>query len=103
TTIQNARNTSLQTEHDITRDGSHLSYGVGRYLSACTWFQVLFSPFVNKSILGNTSIHVVTEEERTAGDNKYEAVDVTEENRSLCQECAFLATLDMYNVTDISE
>lgn len=53
--------------------------------------------------MGNTSIHVVTEEERTAGDNKYGAVDVTEENRQLCQECAFLATLDMYNVTDISE
>nr|DAU65838.1 MAG TPA: protein of unknown function (DUF4886) [Caudoviricetes sp.] len=103
TAIQNARNTLLQTEYDITRDGSHLSYGVGRYLSACTWFQVLFAPFFNKSILGNTSIHIVTEEEKEAVDNKYGAVDVTEENKSLCQECAFGATLDMYNVTDINE
>lgn len=100
TAIQNARNTSLNTEHEFTRDGTHLCFGAGRYIAACTWFQILFAPFYNKCILGNPAVHTVTEEERQHPENKYDDnVDVTEENNLLCQKCAFYATLDLYNVT----
>lgn len=38
--------------NELTRDGYHMSFNLGRYLAACTWFQRLFS---NKgySVLGN--------------------------------------------------
>lgn len=94
TAIQNARGTSLNTNGELTRDGSHLSFGTGRYIAACTWFQTLFSNVFNISILGNTSTH---EDVSGEGNTTYEAVPVTDLNRELCQECAFLACMDMYN------
>lgn len=41
TAIQNARATSLG--RDLTRDGYHLSYEIGRYIASCTWYGVLFN------------------------------------------------------------
>lgn len=49
TAIQNARTTLLarnrtdeQTvNRDLTRDGYHLNYTIGRYIVACTWFEML--------------------------------------------------------------
>ena len=49
TAIQNARTTVLantQTKdkavnRELTRDGYHLNYTLGRYIVACTWFEVL--------------------------------------------------------------
>lgn len=35
--------------YDLTRDGFHLSYGPGRYLAACTWYEALSG----RSVLGN--------------------------------------------------
>lgn len=97
TAIQNARGSSLNTAHDITRDGHHLAFGVGRYVAACTWFQVLFSPVFNINIVGNSSTHTVTQGEKDL--STYEWSDVTNENKLLCQKAAFMATMDMYNLT----
>ena len=99
TAIQNARGSSLNTAHDITRDGHHLAFGVGRYVAACTWFQVLFSPIFNINIVGNSSTHTVTQGEKDL--STYEWSDVTNENKLLCQKAAFMATMDMYNLTVI--
>lgn len=99
TAIQNARNTSLNTEHDLTRDNTHLSYGVGRYVAACTWFCRLLTPIFNVPILGNSAVHTVTEDEKTA--STYETSDVTAENNLLCQKCAFYANMNLFAVTDI--
>lgn len=97
TAIQNARGSSLNTAHDITRDGHHLAFGIGRYIAACTWFQVLFSPIFNINIVGNTSTHTVTQGEKDL--STYEWADVTNDNKLLCQKAAFMATMDMYNLT----
>lgn len=97
TAIQNARGSSLNTAHDITRDGHHLAFGIGRYIAACTWFQVLFSPIFNVNIVGNTSTHTVTQGEKDL--STYEWADVTNDNKLLCQKAAFMATMDMYNLT----
>lgn len=99
TAIQNARNTSLNTEHELTRDNSHLSYGVGRYVAACTWFCRLLTPIFNVPILGNSAVHAVTEDEKST--STYETSDVTEENSLLCQKCAFYANMNIFDVTDI--
>lgn len=99
TAIQNARGTSLNTPHDITRDGHHLAFGIGRYIAACTWYQVLFAPLFNSNIIGNPSIHTVTQGEKDL--STYEWVDVTNDNKELCQKSAFMAVMDMYNLTTI--
>ena len=99
TAIQNARGSSLNTVHDITRDGHHLAFGIGRYIAACTWFQTLFSPIFNVNIVGNTSTHTVTQGEKDL--STYEWADVTNDNKFLCQKAAFMATMDMYNLTTI--
>ena len=50
TAIQNARTTSLAEQtigegepvnRELTRDGYHLNYVVGRYIAACTWLEAL--------------------------------------------------------------
>lgn len=49
TAIQNARTTSLADSNgdntvvnrELTRDGFHLNYTIGRYIAACTWFETL--------------------------------------------------------------
>lgn len=99
TAIQNARGSSLNTAHDITRDGHHLAFGIGRYIAACTWFQTLFSPIFNVNIIGNTSTHTVTQGEKDL--STYEWADVTNDDKLLCQKAAFMATMDMYNLTTI--
>lgn len=99
TAIQNARNTSLNTEHQLTRDNTHLSYGVGRYVAACTWFCRLLTPIFNVPILGNSAVHAVTEDEKST--STYETSDVTAENSLLCQKCAFYANMNIFDVTDI--
>ena len=49
TAIQNARTTSLvegntneaTVNRELTRDGFHLNYTIGRYIAACTWLETL--------------------------------------------------------------
>ncbi len=50
TAIQNARTTELAdpvigesqpVNRELTRDGFHLNYTIGRYIAACTWFEAL--------------------------------------------------------------
>lgn len=101
TAIQNARETSLNTEHDLTRDGTHLAFGVGRYVAACAWVQALFAPAFGFSVIGNTSTHNIwpseaSEEEMYKYSDSY--VPVTDENRELCQQCAYFACLSPYKL-----
>lgn len=35
---------------DLTRDGYHLDYGMGRYAAACVWYKVLIEPFTGKKL-----------------------------------------------------
>lgn len=100
TAIQNARNTNvLQTNHDITRDGTHLAYGIGRYVASCTWFQTLFSPVYNMDVTGVSCTHKINrnEHDKTA---MYDdsAVSVDSTNMRLCQKCAFEACLNPYEI-----
>jgi len=48
TAIQNARTSYIGD--NFCRDGYHLSYGIGRYTAACTWFEKL----LNRAVVGNT-------------------------------------------------
>lgn len=101
TAIQNARHTSLQTPYDLTRDGTHLGFGTGCYVAAYTWFQSILAPIFNVSILDNKQLHAISEKEQN--ESLYPPQPVTAENRTLCQLCAYYATLDFYNVTPVDE
>jgi hypothetical protein len=96
TTVQNARNTSLNTPLYLTRDNWHLCMGVGRYLAACTFFESVITPISHISVLGNTAIHQLTDDEKY----KYNgSVAVDETNRLLCQLCALNAVKFPFVVT----
>ena len=86
TAIENARNTSLNDADELTRDGTHLS-DIGRYIVACTWWEAIMAPMFNNTVLGNSA-----------------TLDgMTETQRSLAQQCAFNAVMDMWNLTEIEE
>lgn len=81
TAIQNARTTSLGD--DLTRDGYHLHLLTGRYIAACTWFEVLFG----RSVVGNP----------------YRPQGLTEEQQRLAQQSAHAAVLRPWRITQIGE
>lgn len=96
TAVQNARNTSLNTPLYLTRDNWHLCMGVGRYLAACTFFESVITPISHISVLGNTAIYQLTDDEKY----KYNgSVAVDETNRLLCQLCALNAVKFPFVVT----
>jgi len=78
TAIQNARR--YFDNYDLTRDGFHLSLGLGRYIAACTWYETL----CNKSVIGNTYIP-------DGSENGTEAVSAAD--AAICQKAAHNATL----------
>ncbi|MBP5771472.1 MAG: DUF4886 domain-containing protein [Bacteroidaceae bacterium] len=99
TAIQNARNTSLNSESQLTRDGWHLDYGIGRYIAACTWVEALFAPVYGFSVIGNLAMPVMGEFPPT----RYNPTPVTEENRSIAQHCAVAAVANPFGITRINE
>jgi hypothetical protein len=74
--VQMGRGTAISGEKELTRDGFHLSYSVGRYLAACTWFEALIRPTLGKKVKGNPA--------RLQGTDK----EVSPETAALCQKLA---------------
>ncbi len=94
--IQNARNTSLNTDMYLTWDNWHLCYGVGKYVAACTLFESIISPLAHISIVGIKADHILSKKEISYDGS----VSVDETNRLLCQKCAFYAVRDTFFVAD---
>ena len=80
TAIQNAR-TSFIGDH-LNRDGYHLDVNVGRYIAACTWFEVL----TGKNVIGN----------------KFVPENVSDEYRDIAQLAAHEAVRHPNKITDLS-
>lgn len=96
TAIQNARNTALQNDAQLTRDGTHLDPGIGRYIAACTFFESIFAPVFGCTVMGNTALYTPSMSEMTQF--KYPATEVTNQNAPLCQQCAKWAVEDMFTL-----
>lgn len=96
TAIQNARTTELQTEGELTRDGTHLDIGVGRWIAAYTWVQTLFSPVYGITIEGNQATYDVPDSINSQF--QYWSSSVTDSNKSLCQQCAINAVLHPFEI-----
>ena len=91
TAIQNLRGTSLNNPPlDLTRDGYHADYGAGRYTLACTWFQALIAPCLEKTIEGNPW--------RVNNGNVF----VTNGNYLVCQKAAQYACSNSFEISTFS-
>ena len=94
--IQNARNTSLNTDMYLTWDNWHLCYGVGKYVAACTLFESIISPLAHISVVGIEANHILSKKEMSYDGS----VSVDETNRLLCQKCAFYAVRDTFSLAE---
>lgn len=81
TAVQNLR-TSFDRDQ-CNRDGSHLSYTVGRYLAACTWFEAIFK----ESVVGNS----------------FKPVHLLEYRREVAQNAAHLAVANPLALTNMKK
>ena len=91
TAIQNARTTSLgQDSNALTRDGLHLTLGVGRYIAAMSWYESICRPIFGKSIIGIPVSKAIKDCDR----GKEGFQEVTDENYSTCQQCVQEAIAD---------
>lgn len=80
TAIQNAR-TSFIGDH-LNRDGYHLDVKIGRYTTACTWFERIFK----HNVVGNP----------------YTPEGLDEARKAVAQKAAHAAVKHPYKVTDLS-
>ena len=91
TAIQNARTTSLrQDSNALTRDGLHLSLGVGRYIAAMSWYESICRPIYGKSIIGMPVSQAIKDCDR----GKEGFQEITDENYLICQQCVKEAISD---------
>lgn len=86
TAIQNLRNTPLNDSMDLTRDGTHITLGVGRYTLACTWFQTLIPPTLGVDLAGNRCREQI-------------GIPVTDNNYTICQQAAIQACNNKFEVS----
>ena len=95
TTIQNARNTSLNSASQLTRDGWHLNAGIGRYLAACTVVQSLFAPVYGITVQNDHSQLDIPD----LSSQDFLPEPVTDENRPLCHQCVINAVEQPFQIT----
>ena len=92
TAVEDLRMTSVNNDYDLTRDGTQLAYGLGRYVAACCYYEALIAPRSGISVVGNTLRPTVT----SSTTSTYPIVDVTDENAALAQRAAMLAVSDPF-------
>lgn len=85
TAIQNLRHI-MHDAREMTRDGYHLNYKMGRYTAACTWYQAIVAPAFRTSIEGNKC--------RLTGSSQH----LTNEEAEACQLSARRACARLYSV-----
>lgn len=93
TAVQNARGVeALKVDNELTRDGTHISMYAGRYLLACTFFESIIAPCLNRSI----------REDNTVYGKSTDASQVNDTNRRLLQNCARLAVSNNYEISEFA-
>lgn len=91
TAVQNARNMyTLVTQKELTRDDLHMDYLMGRYLTACTFFEAIITPTLGLN-LRDTNCDFG---KKTAPNQ------VNYANRDMLKKCARLAVANNYEVSE---
>lgn len=101
--LENLRASSLNTtSNGFSEDNHHLAAGLGKYVAAATYFQSLFAPRYDVSILGNAfnSAPITSDIIGTHTSYSNNFVDVTQQNAPIAQMCAILAVNDMWNINN---
>lgn len=98
TAIENLRSSSLNNSYDLTRDGTHLGYGLSRYTAACCYFESLIRPRTGVSCLGSPPRIDVSDSE-----SLFPIVSVTTSNALIAQKAALLAVEDMFHCNNPEE
>lgn len=80
TAIQNARTSYLGD--DLTRDGYHLSYSIGRFIAACTWYEAIWGNIL---------------------DNPYQPEGFTQRDVHIAKEAASAAVAHPQEITSLAE
>lgn len=93
TAVQNARQISaLNVDNELTRDGTHINLHSGRYLLACTFFESLIAPCLNRNLRDDNTVY---------GKNTDKG-PVNNSNRTLLQNCARLAVANNYEISEFA-
>ena len=93
TAVQNARGVAaLNVDNELTRDGTHINLYAGRYLLACTFFESIIAPCLNRNIRDDNTFY----------GKGTDTGAVTDENRRLLQNCARLAVANNYEVSEFA-
>ena len=87
TAVENLRNSSLNNDYDLTRDGLHCCYGLAQYAAACCYYETVFAPRSGISVLGNTARVDCSDIIR-----QYPCLSVDDDNAIIAQKAAILAT-----------
>lgn len=93
TAVENLRKSSLNNDYDLTRDGTHLAYGLGRYVAGCCYYETLIAPRSGKSVLGDSKR---TQIDTNSVTSSYPIIDVTDDNAPLAQIAAIQALRSPY-------
>lgn len=93
TAVQNAREVeALKVDNELTRDGTHINYFAGRYLLACTFFESIIAPCLNRNLRDDTTIY----------GKESDTGQVNNTNRRFLQNCARLAVANNYEISEFA-
>lgn len=98
TAIQNLRASSLNNDEDLTCDGVHCDYVIGRYTASCCYFETILSRRTGKTVLGDkTRINTSWLPDPSS------AVPIDATTAPIAQKAAILALNDWYRCQNPEE
>lgn len=94
TAIESLRASEYNTDHDLTRDGTHLAFGLGCYTAACVYYETLLAPRLGISVTDTEFTYQCAPNEYELAKYSSGCVDVTPENGRFAREAAKAACSD---------
>lgn len=92
TAIENLRRSSLNNEYDLTRDGTHLEYGLARYTAACCYYETFLAPRYGESVMGQ-KFHW----DGSSYESPYPVINIDDTTAAVAQKAAALAVADWWH------
>ncbi len=92
TAIENLRLSSFNNDYDLTRDGTHLEYGLARYAAACCYYETIFEPRYGVSMVGQT-FHWDGQQLNSP----YPIISLNDSTSTIAQKAAAMAVADWRN------
>lgn len=94
TAIEKLRSTNVNNSFDLTRDGTHLGYGLPLYTASLCYYETLIAPRIGKSIQGQNFTYKCTPSEQKGSFFPSSFIDVTPDNVQLAISAVLEACRD---------